>query len=197
MFCSNCGMEVNVGDEICPGCGHSIVGGADSKVASPKKKSRKRLIIVALVAGILAVALAAFVVLPLFQQDDAVGYATPEDAVNAYLQGDGYEKVKCLPDFMVRYWAEEHGLSKNASRRQVARAVYGKDSESSIHYTIDRTGKGTPEGIGIDLEMYDLTEEERSSIQDAALVFVLQDNDGIKLEIAYRCIRMNDKWYVL
>lgn len=132
--------------------------------------------------------------------------SSPEKVAAAIVKSE-YEvdvkiMIKCMPDFVVKELAVDNGLSENASRKEVIKAIqedYRAVTPQNVEIISTQiAGEGTTEEYTIFRELFDyLTDKEYDSIEKIAKVDVECTVDGDDVSIQVTCIKMDNKWYFL
>lgn len=195
MFCKNCGTELNEAVGFCPQCGLKAEGThINKKITVPRGKG-----LLAVVGVILVVIIA------LIYSANRVN-SSPEKVAVAAVKSE-YEiniktMMKCFPEFTIREIAVDEGLSANASRNDVIKAVkeayrYQTPQKVDIIST-ELVAEYDIEDYTIFRELFDyMTDEDYDLITKVAKVDVEFMVDGESGSVRVTCIKMKNKWYLL
>lgn len=197
MFCKNCGIELDENAEFCAQCDKKI--SEESSVEKTVVITRKKWLI-----PVLTLALMVAIIFVLLKTSGI--NSSPEKVAAAIVKSE-YEvdvkiMIKCMPDFVVKELAVDNGLSENASRKEVIKAIqedYRAVTPQNVEIISTQiAGEGTTEEYTIFRELFDyLTDKEYDSIEKIAKVDVECTVDGDDVSIQVTCIKMDNKWYFL
>lgn len=137
------------------------------------------------------------------------GNFSPEAVVRqymvAYAKGDLYSELLCMPDYVIRKFAQNIGLDNESDRRTVAQEIvsrgYFRDHTADVVVHSCSTEYIPVSDYPIDPAEYGMTEEEHRQIKRFAVVKVeyTWTENGVteKHTNSVRCVQMANTWFIL
>lgn len=200
MFCAKCGAELPNDAKFCKGCGERTHINQEEKAASVLNgiKPNMKWIIIAAAAVLVVVFLLIFGGNGVNSSPESVAIAT----IKSEYEADTDTMVEVFPEFLVKQIAVENGLTKNASRGDLADALeeaYRRKTPKQVEIlSTERVGEYTTDRYIIFRELYDyMTDEDYDDITKVVKVKVKFTVNGDTDSITLPCIEMNGDWYYL
>lgn len=192
MFCEKCGQEMKETDLFCVNCGSRTEKRAGVGV------NKKYIAVIFAVVVVVAV----IVGISNISNVNASPEKVAEAAVISEYEIDIDLMIKCFPDFTIRELALDYGLSPNAGRSEVKRAIkeaYRYEKAYTVsNIKTELLSCYDIEEITFLKELYDdMTNEEYEAITQIATVKVSYQVDGENESTQLTCVEIKGKWYLL
>ena len=194
MFCGKCGAENHGENQFCYSCGAPLVVPSVVPLAvSPKRKSKKALVITLISLFILMLAVATVLIFVVFKPSDT---ASPEDIAIKYfkaLQKGDEEKIKAC------FLPEAYDMLEDSITNKTRLVTdFVKENKSKIEYEIydfnEHTGSSfkTVKEVLVNDMGVDANKIEKVGVLDANITI-----DGSSRDVKFSLIKYNKKWYIL